>query len=401
MSFYVSLSRLSSELFASCMAIIRQRASKSFSNRADTGKLATIMANGKDFRVNVALDVRVLSVQKERAGIAQYIQQLIKAYRQDPEPAAHLKPVSFEDQLSETEGCSVAVVPRRWGVPWQTLILPWHLRKGYDVFHGPAFSVPPVCPVARVVTIHDLAFYRMPKTVMDDTARYLSRVVPKSVEVAAAIIVPSQQIKEDLLDYLPRTSPEKIRVVPLGADRLASAATDAGAPFAEPYILHVGTIEPRKNIALVIQGYRLAVERYSIPHRLVLVGAGGWKNQEVVNLARSLGDRIIVPGYVDDRELARFYRHAALYVSASHYEGYGIPVMEALYFGVPTIATDTGGIRDVKHSAVLLQRTDGPDVLAAYIYQQIANPLEVFPAALPTWQKSWTEHQAIYQAVAR
>lgn len=188
------------------------------------------------------MDVRVLSGQRERVGIAQYIARLLAEYQHDSQNVV-LHPLSYEKNDSESDGVAVRVIPRIKGIPWQSLLLPWHLRRHhYDVFHGPAFSIPPFSSVPSVVTIHDAAFYRMPEVVRSDTVRYLMQVVPRSMRNATKIIVPSWEVREDLLKMASDLSPDRIAVIALGSDRLRDIPPSPASFLEAPYFLHVDAV---------------------------------------------------------------------------------------------------------------------------------------------------------------
>lgn len=350
--------------------------------------------------MRVAIDVRVLSLQDQWTGVAQYIVGLAKGYRQSPGSSVEVRGISFERAKASRSGLAIDVFPQRFRLPWQSLVLPLTLSPSqYQIFHGPAFSVPRVLRVPRVVTIHDLTFVRFPETVVEETARYLNRMVPGSIEAAARVVVPSSEVREDLLAWRPRMDPAKVAVIPLGADRLPAPANPT-APLAEPYVLHVGTLEPRKNLALLLKGYQEAMAQAKLPHRLVLIGASGWKNSDLAEPILSLGDRLVMPGYLDDHELARYYAHAALYVSTARYEGFGLGVVEALYWGTPVVATATGVARDLSGPGIWVLNAPHVDLLAHAMLQALAGPRPpVGGEGLTTWKETYRKHAALWQEV--
>lgn len=346
--------------------------------------------------MQVGMDVRVLSVQRQRTGVAQYLLGLLQGHRRSQKQDIELLGYSIESDRVGDLGIAIRVVGERRPIPWQSVLLPLHLaRRPVAVWHGPAFSVPRALRIPRVVTIHDLAFLRMPETVNDDTARYLHQVVPPSVRAASAVIVPSSEVKEDLLNWMPMIPADRIRVTPLGGDRLAHFAKST-SPISEPYILHVGTLEPRKNLSLLLEAF---ARLEHLPHRLVLVGAQGWKNSALAPQIAALKSRVVVPGFVDDATLAQYYQHASLYVSVSRYEGYGLGIIEAAFLGVPVVATPTGVVRDI--SGTGLSRFDGH--MASDLADLVAHVLDrpEYPQLrLPTWTDTWADHVSVYQQVA-
>lgn len=351
--------------------------------------------------VRVALDARVLTVQSELAGIGQYINEMIKASQETGQDVVELVPWSFREDASRPY---VTVVPPILRLPWQSVAVPWHLwRQHYDVFHGPAFSVPPKTNTPLIATVHDLTYLRFPKTVNDDTIQYLSRVVPSALARAKAVIVPSFEVKEDVLRYFPRTVASKIRVIALGADRLPGSGPPLSVDMPVPYIMHVGTVEPRKNLTFLLEVFERLKTRYEVPHHLVLLGGSGWKNgafRETLDGLRHR-DAVHLMGYVDDDTMAAYYRKASLYAMPALYEGFGIPALEAARFGVPVVANATGGIRDMAPDpGIRLMSSwdldDWVQTLATMLADRVAPRI-----AVPTWHQTWLAHMALYQEVAR
>ena len=347
----------------------------------------------------VAIDARILTVQKELAGVGQYIRELTTASQQDPTEPVRLVPLS-----SAGHDSSIMEVPRIGPLPWQSVALPIHLRRGdYQVFHGPAFSLPPFVRMPTVVTIHDLAYQRFGETVNDDTRKYLTRVVRHAVGRADRIIVPSTEVKSDVLRYFPAVDDSRIRVIALGSDRLRQTAAVKPQSVPQPFLLHVGTIEPRKNLEFLLQAFHILADRYSVPHHLVLVGSNGWKNHSFHVKVQEMKyrDRVHLMGYQDDRAVLWYYQHAALYVMPSHYEGFGLPAMEAIANGVPTLATPTGGVRDLPtDEGIQLLEPQDPEQWAQAIFHLLSHPVR--PAIrVITWQETWQKHASLYREVCR
>ncbi len=349
--------------------------------------------------LRVAIDVRVLTVQQEIAGVGQYIDQLLKAADESASVPVQLVPLSFRAHRA-----GVVQVAQMGRLPWQSFALPWHLRgAGYSLFHGPAFSVPPFTRIPTIATIHDLAFIRYPETVNADTRQYLRRVVPQALHRAARIIVPSSEVRDDLMTYFPNTNESHIRVVPLGADRLRAANSQSHIEMDHPYLLHVGTVEPRKNLHFLLRAFEMLITRYEVPHHLVLLGGVGWKNQQFYDILNTMPQaaRVHVMGYVDDGTMAAYYRNAALYVMPSLYEGFGLGALEAAWFGVPVLASPTGGIRDLRADpAVRCVAPNDPNEWADNMHSLLTQPLSP-QSQVRTWQQVWLDHVALYREVVR
>lgn len=350
--------------------------------------------------MRVAVDARVLTVQSELAGVGQYIHEMVQQSQKTPNDGVSLVPLSFQ---SNPRRPYITVVKPIARLPWQSFAIPWHLfRQSYDVFHGPAFSVPPLTRVPLVATIHDVTYLRYPETVNDDTRHYLSRVVPGSMARCDAIIVPSREVKEDLIRYFPKTPTSKIRVIPLGADRLPLEGPRHEIGHTFPYILHVGTVEPRKNLEFLLRAFERLKERFGVPHHLVLLGGSGWKNQGFHQTLDGLPhrDAVHLMGYVDDETMAEYYRRASLYTMPAVYEGFGIGAVEAARFGVPVLANATGGIRDLPEDmGIRLLTNFDADLWAESMADMLVHAGSP-QLSVPTWHQTWMDHVALYQEVA-
>jgi glycosyltransferase involved in cell wall biosynthesis len=243
---------------------------------------------------------------------------------------------------------------------WNTLsrpALPATIRAA-DVLHAASgVAVPPAAPNQRlVVTIHDLAFLRFP-ALFPRRWRLVYRLgLRAAVRRADVILTPSRSTAEDLVSRT-AVDPARIRVTPLAAT-LGTADGDPSATLArlgvrDPYVLFVGTLEPRKNLVTLVRAYRRAAAA-GIPHSLVLGGAAGWGAKALEReLALEGPGTIVRTGWLPDADLDAVYRAASLFVYPSLYEGFGLPVLEAMARGVPTIASTTSSLPEVTGDAAL------------------------------------------------
>ena len=244
---------------------------------------------------------------------------------------------------------------------WDLFARPHLPRRiaGCDIVHAtnPA-AVPPAAPGQKlVVTVHDLAFEQFPE-LFPRSWRWLYRAGLKAaVRRAHAILTPSQATADDLLART-KVEPSKVHVVPLAAS--LPATENDPAPVLErlgierPYVLYVGTLEPRKNLVCLVRAYREAVSS-GLPHALVLAGPVGWQPEELLGeLARGGPGSIVRTGSLAGDDLDAVYRGADVFAYPSLYEGFGLPVLEAMARGVPTIASDSSSIPEVVGSAAYL-----------------------------------------------
>ncbi|MBF6591371.1 MAG: glycosyltransferase family 4 protein [Ktedonobacterales bacterium] len=265
-----------------------------------------------------------------------------------------------------------AVGNRGMTILWHRLCvpLPIELLVGRaDVFHAPDFSLAPTLWARRVVTIHDLAYLTHPACALPRLIAYLEHVVPRAVRVADEIIAVSQRTAADLIERL-GVAPEKVTVIHLGVDpgfrpvrdvqRLAELERRYG--LRHPLILAVGTLEPRKNYERLIAAFARATRAPDGPRMLAIAGREGWLYEQVYAavVQHGVADRVRFLGYVPEADLPALYSSAEVLAMPSLYEGFGIPVIEAMACGTPVLCSDGGSLPEVADDAALVvPATDG------------------------------------------
>ncbi|MGD2114973.1 MAG: glycosyltransferase family 1 protein, partial [Acidobacteriota bacterium] len=227
-----------------------------------------------------------------------------------------------------------------------------------------------------VATIHDLAFHHHAWTVGEGTLDLLSLHLDRVLRDAAQVITPSEAVRRELAGA--GLAPiGRIRAIHHGPGQLAGAEgarRPAWAP--ERYALFVGTLEPRKNVETLLDAWRgLRSRRRDVPD-LVLCGRLGWKGERLVRRLERGRDEgwLHQPGYVADDELAALYRDAVLLAFPSHYEGFGLPLLEALAAGTPVVASDIPVLREVAGEAALYAPPARPDLWADRIGRLLDDP---------------------------
>lgn len=239
---------------------------------------------------------------------------------------------------------------------------------GIDLFHSPDFVLPPVRGrVPTIVTVHDLSFIHYPETFPANLVAYLNRVVPWSVGRASHILADSLSTSRDL-QALWGVTPERITVLYSGVnerfkpvrDQATLAAARQRYGLDEPYVLAVGTVQPRKNYEMLIRAFRPVAERY--PHSLIIVGGKGWLDEGLPREIERQGlqGRVRLAGFLDDADLPAVYSAADLLAFPSLYEGFGLPLLEAMACGTPVITSNTSSLPEVAsdESAILLSPHD-------------------------------------------
>lgn len=245
-------------------------------------------------------------------------------------------------------------------IAWEHLALPMLARRDHlDIFHGPVNAIPLGLPCPSIVTVHDLAFLRFPDQVTAKRYQYLSRTVRASVRRAKRVIAVSEGTKQDIVELLD-FAPEKIAVTPLGVDARFQALDEAGlkqfrsqAGIERPYVLFVGTLEPRKNLPRLVEAFSTIAS--DVPHDLVIIGPEGWLTSNIHESAAQLLEqrRIQFRGFVPDGQLPAWYSACDLFAYPSLYEGFGLPALEAMACAAPVLTSCVSALPEVVGDAAL------------------------------------------------
>ncbi len=249
---------------------------------------------------------------------------------------------------------------------WQRLRLPVPIELfvgRVDVFHSPDFVLPPVLQAQTVLTVHDLSFLRTPEYAHPAVREYLVQGVPRSLRRANLVLAVSRSTERDVIDLL-GVPAERVRVIYEGVDERFRPVEDEVVlsqvrqryRLDGPYILAVGTLEPRKNYVGLIEAFARLRERRRIDHELLIVGREGWLYEPIYEQAEALGPRAGVRflGYTADVDLPALYTLASCLAYPSFYEGFGLPVLEAMACGTPVVASSSSSLPEVAGDAALL-----------------------------------------------
>jgi glycosyltransferase involved in cell wall biosynthesis len=299
-------------------------------------------------------------------GIGTYVREIVPAMaRADPSLEVTLFHARFADAQSEewTRGYAVEELPasvRRLYPSWAVArrpALPPSLAS-LDIVHSPSpAAVPPATPGQRlVVTVHDLAFLAHPELFPRQWRLMYRAALARAVRSADAITTVSRHTAEDLARRT-RFDTRRIHVTPLASSLPLSHADVEGVlsrlKVPEPYVLFVGTLEPRKNLVRLVRAYRRLAARGS-PHALVLAGPIGWHPQPLLRAIAVEGPgEVVLTGAVGPGDVDALYRGAAAFVYPSLYEGFGLPVLEAMARGTPCVVASGSSLPEVAGEAAL------------------------------------------------
>jgi glycosyltransferase involved in cell wall biosynthesis len=324
---------------------------------------------------------------RQGAGIGTYIRCLVDALLAQDQTNQYILLSSQPPQEGRTFPAARNVTARRvpireryLNIIWYRWQLPpyanWFSGK-VDIYHGPDFVLPPFSRRPRtVVTIHDLAFLEYPQYAVPELAAYLRKVVPRAARAADVVATVSRASAQTLMRYL-ETPAEKLVIVPPGVarsfqritDTLLLEATRYKYGLKHPFVLAVGTKEPRKNHLGLIRAFHQTLSRRPRPKMLVIVGGPGWlyeeTEQEVARL--QLTDKVRFLGRVSTLDLVLLYSMADVFAYPSFYEGFGMPALEALACGAPVVTSNTSALPEVVGDAALQVDPHDIDALAAAI----------------------------------
>jgi glycosyltransferase involved in cell wall biosynthesis len=290
-----------------------------------------------------------------------------------------------------------------------------------DVFHGLDQSGIPLFSKSgkSVVTIHDVIPLVLPWAFPPRHRWVLSTALARIRKQAEMVIVPSTAAADDVVRYL-QVERERISVIPMGCDArfqpveepARAAAMQRRYDLPRRYILFVGTLEPRKNVKTLLQAFAmLLAETPQDDLALVIAGGNGWGGEDYLATVEALGlrDRVRFTGFVEDDLLPELYRGALLFVYPSLYEGFGLPVLEAMACGTPVITSNRASLPEVAGDAALLVDPTQPEALAAAMTSIISNgelrqglrAKGLARARAFTWDGVAEQTVAIYRAVGR
>lgn len=366
--------------------------------------------------MRIGIDCRTIQ-ETEPAGTAHYTKELVRALLDiDKENQYFL----FFDQIKnipeefKRPNVKIAIIPKIY-LPFISshFLFSRALKKHrLDVFHGPANVLPIGYRGASVLTIHDLAIYINPEWFPKQTFS-TGFLVPRSLAKAKKIIAVSENTKNDLKKIF-RIPENKIKVIYEGIKIENPNQTAVQAVFDkfgintnEPYLFFLGTIEPRKNLIALFAGYKKLLEKFQNTPKLILAGGRGWKNEDIFEAIKKwrLENNIKYLGYVSSLEKFALMKGSLAFVYPSLYEGFGLPILEAMKLEIPVLSSRISSIPEIAKDAALLVDPNDDDEIANSLEklwrdENLSEQLKAVGQSRAqnfTWQKTAEQTLAVYE----
>lgn len=310
-------------------------------------------------KIRLLFDANPLVGQK--TGVGYYTEGLIKALSEIPElelSGHYFKSRGRAPALPKANNLNFTSSPWLAGQFIKALRkvhirLPWELISGRrgDVLLFPDFTTwPSLFRTPKILTVHDLTYIDYPQYVRKRNLKHLRRYVAGDASRANLVLTISRFTKSRLVQEF-KLPAEKIIVEPVPPPKPLTPKSSIRLP--KKFILFIGSVEPRKNVSGLLEAYALLSEELRAEYALVLAGGQGWDSKETIARAKQLqaeGHNIILSGYVDEPTRAALYAQAAVVAVPSFYEGFGMPILEAMSYGVPVIASNLPVFKEVAGS---------------------------------------------------
>ena len=334
------------------------------------------------------------SAARERAGIGRYARELVRALARLDRSNQYTLFVprdAYADLLKFDWPSNFSI--KHAPLTERYLAALWHRARvslpiesfigKVDVLYSPDFLLPPTYAGRKIVTVHDLSYIRVPECFPAPLLNYLNRAVPPSVARADLILADAASTQRDLVDVY-RVPREKIKVLYSGVNALfcPDVSEDAKARVRaltndKPYLLAVGTLQPRKNYVRLIEAFAQIANSQFLDHnmQLVIAGGRGWMFDEVFGAVEQfkLRDRVLFPSFVHDEDLPALYLLASLLVYPSLYEGFGLPIIEAMACGTPVVTSNASSLPEVAGEAALYFDPRNTDAMAAAMQRALTD----------------------------
>jgi glycosyltransferase involved in cell wall biosynthesis len=367
------------------------------------------------------------SAAAQGAGIGRYTRELMRALLALPSDNSYSFFYASRNRVDKsnfqppTSNLRRLPIHDKWLMRvWQRLQIPIPVELivgKVDLFHSPDFTLPPTLPgVPTLLTVHDLSFVRDPESAWPSLRDFLNKAVPRSVKRATHVLADSVATKDDLIELF-GTPAEKITVLHSGVaarfvpirDQAEIDRVCAKYQLPRPFILSVGTLQPRKNYGRLIEAFAQLVAGRNAWH-LVIIGGKGWMYDTIFEQVKRSGleGRVHFPGFVDEADLPALYSAADLFAYVSLYEGFGLPLLEAMACGTPVIGSNTSSLPEVIGEVGLQVDPRNVNDITNALQRMLVQAelrtrsieLGMERAKLFTWEKAARELLAIYDRVA-
>lgn len=331
--------------------------------------------------MHIGIDIR--STLKQKTGIGYYTSNLINSLAKiDKENRYYLySKVKFfnpKKKLLPLPGKNFRHLVNRLGIN------PNFILKGLNIFHTSSYDLPRPKNSKLVLVVHDVIHKAYPEGHSLETIKMIDKNLSRILNETDIVIVNSETTRKDFLKFY-NFLEDRVKLIYPGCNEDLFATQEFSFNLYQkieekyniktPFILFVGTLEPRKNIEGLIKAYKILKDRFNLEYKLVIVGMRGWLYENIFNLVEelSLKDDITFTGYVLREDLSYFYKFAEIFVYPSFYEGAGLPLLEAFSFGLPVVTSNTSSMAEIAGQAAILVNPYRSEEIAWAILDIIKN----------------------------
>lgn len=347
--------------------------------------------------MHIGINAQLLSFSQNyrNGGISRYIRYLLTELARSPGQHRYTIFVNGPEIIAQlgVQHPQLSFVAAPWPehrpaarILWEQFTLPSLIRQhGIQVLHSPANVLPEFLPqgCTGVVTLHDLAFLRLPEVLTRSKRVYHRTFTVRSLRRASLIIADSDSTSRDLTELLNISQQRITTVYPCIDERFTRSVTDNEIQafrlrqgIEGDFLLYMGTLEPRKNIPSILEAYARLRQMGETRVKLVLAGGKGWLYDSIFALVQQLGleKEVIFPGYVSDADQPLWYRAAAAFIYPSLYEGFGMPVTEALASGIPVVTSTSSSLPEAGAGVALAVDPYNIEAMAVALSKALNDP---------------------------
>jgi glycosyltransferase involved in cell wall biosynthesis len=373
----------------------------------------TIASRATSCRVLLSVGINASPLAAPRTGVGRYIAGLLAAYEHLPDPGVRIRPLFAPGAAIRAPGglaarafAAVRAAAKRLPAAYaladtaRAALLADEQRRGLTVYHETNHAAPPFSgPV--VLTVHDLSTLIVPQTEEPARVRHFAPALRRHARDAVRVVTPTEAIAQQVIERL-GVAADRVRAIPHGVDPRFRPEGPSASPVPGRYVLYVGALGPRKGVDTLLAAWRALPEPVRREHALVLAGP----LQRLDPTA--LEDAAVLLGYVRDDELPPLLRGAAAFCYPSRYEGFGLPLLEALACGVPSVASDDPALVEVAGGCALHAARGDAEAFADALRRVLedrglrAELARKGPARAAgfTWERSARAHLAAYREAA-